>query len=42
MKVVKSNVPQDKTDMIVKQVNEAMEKFTIEKVQNIDFLLYIY
>mmetsp|Transcript_28390 Transcript_28390/g.47713 ORF Transcript_28390/g.47713 Transcript_28390/m.47713 type:complete len:97 (-) Transcript_28390:1131-1421(-) len=31
IKVVKSNVAEDKTQQIVSQVNEAMDKFTIEK-----------
>ena len=34
MKVVKTNIPQDKSEIIVKQVNEAMDKFIIEKVIN--------
>ena len=34
VKIRSSNIPQDKSDIIVKHVNEAMDKFTIEKVSN--------
>lgn len=34
VKIQASNVPEEKTDMIVKLVNEAMDKFSIEKVCN--------
>eukprot|EP01032_Pedospumella_encystans_P019274 gene19274-21916_t len=31
VKIKSSNIPQDKSDIIIKHVNEAMDKFTIEK-----------
>jgi hypothetical protein len=32
LKIHSSNIPQDKTDVIIKHINEGMDKFTIEKV----------
>lgn len=32
LKIHSSNIPQEKTDVIVKHINEGMDKFTIEKV----------
>jgi hypothetical protein len=40
LKIHKSNVPEDKTMLIVKHVNEAMDKFTIEKV-SVFFYFYV-